>query len=228
VIPGVWFTMAALGVLTGLVLQALLVSRAGLGAGPMLALAGIAVLTGFAGAKAWFLVIHLHDHQKNGWCIQGFLTGFAVAVAAGLPLVHAPVGIFLDSSAPGLLAGMAVGRLGCFFAGCCYGRPTASRWGIWSSDQRVGRRRIPTQLIESGLALGVGIAALAVVLAVGPRHSAVFVAALAAYTLCRQGILRLRGKRRQSAIGGPLVVAAAALSLVADGVLLALRPPWLP
>ncbi len=228
VVPGVWIALAALGVIIGVVLQALLISRAGLEIGQVLALSVIAVLTGFVGAKVWFMVLHRRDHRFEGWCIQGFLTGFLLAVAAGLVVVHVPVGLFLDASAPGLFLGLAVGRLGCFFAGCCYGRPTASRWGVWSSDQRIGVRRIPTQLIESGLALAVGLAALVAVLTFGPLKGGVMVAGLAVYTLCRQGILRLRGERRQSTLGGPLVAAAAALVLAADGALLALRAPWLP
>ena len=40
------------------------------------------------------------------------------------------------------------GRLGCFFAGCCYGR--ASTWGIAMPN---GIMRIPVQLIEAGFCL---------------------------------------------------------------------------
>src|SRR5579884_3267225 len=70
---------------------------------------------------------------------------------------------------------MAVGRVGCFFAGCCGGPPTASRWGVWSSDQRVGACRIPTQLMELVLAGILGLGALAVVLNHGTADGAIFV-----------------------------------------------------
>jgi prolipoprotein diacylglyceryltransferase len=72
-------------------------------------------------------------------------------------VLHVPAGVFLDVTAPGLLFAMAVGRVGCFFAGCCGGPPTASCWGVWSSDQHVGARRIPTQLLESVLAFSLGL-----------------------------------------------------------------------
>lgn len=35
-----------------------------------------------------------------------------------------------DLWAPGVAAGQAVGRIGCFMAGCCYGKPTTLKWGV--------------------------------------------------------------------------------------------------
>jgi phosphatidylglycerol:prolipoprotein diacylglycerol transferase len=117
---------------------------------------------------------------------------------------------------------MAIGRVGCFFAGCCSGRPSAAFWAVWSTDQRVGVRRIPTQLMESLLALIVGAASLAAFLTHGPANGAIFVAAAAGYTLIRQGILLLRSEGRKSVVGPPLTAATAALLLVADLALVAL------
>src|SRR6516164_10979336 len=87
-----------------------------------------------------------------------------LAAAIMLVVLDLPAGVFLDATAPGLLVAMAVGRVGCFFAGCCGGPPTASSFGVWSSDQRVGARRIPTQLLELVLAGILGLGALVAVL----------------------------------------------------------------
>ncbi len=46
---------------------------------------------------------------------------------------------------PALAIGHAIGRIGCFLAGCCFGEPTNSFWGIYLHDHY----RHPTQLIES-------------------------------------------------------------------------------
>jgi phosphatidylglycerol:prolipoprotein diacylglycerol transferase len=221
-VPGAWAATAVAGTVLGLALQALLAARAGLPVVASSAVAVLAVLVGIAGAKAWFVVLHRRERLWNGWRIQGLLTGVVVVLAAGSLVVHLPIGVFLDTAAPGLLLGMAVGRVGCFFAGCCAGRPTRSRWGVWSSDQRVGVRRIPTQLLEAGLALTVSLAALAAVLVHGPAGGAVFVATAAGYTLCRQAILQLRAERRKSVLGPPVTAAVAAAVLVADWVVLAL------
>jgi phosphatidylglycerol:prolipoprotein diacylglycerol transferase len=135
-----------------------------------------------------------------------------VAVA----LIHVPIGLLLDTTAPGLFIGIAVGRLGCFFTGCCAGRPSSSRFAVWSSDRRVGARRLPTQPLESLAALCIGLAGLVVVLHYRLAvPGAVFVASMAAYTLCRQFILRLRTEQRRSPLGSAVIALAAALVLCA-------------
>jgi phosphatidylglycerol:prolipoprotein diacylglycerol transferase len=50
-----------------------------------------------------------------------------------------------DAFALALPAGEAVGRLGCFFNGCCYGRPAAVPWAVWQH----GAFRHPTQLYSA-------------------------------------------------------------------------------
>jgi redox-sensing transcriptional repressor len=41
------------------------------------------------------------------------------------------------------MLGLAVGRVGCFFTGCCASRSSASRWALWSSNRSVGLRTRP-------------------------------------------------------------------------------------
>ena len=48
--------------------------------------------------------------------------------------------------APAIALGVAIGRLGCFFRGCCYGKPTNLPWGVDFGDHIL---RYPTQLFES-------------------------------------------------------------------------------
>jgi phosphatidylglycerol---prolipoprotein diacylglyceryl transferase len=128
-----------------------------------------------------------------------------------------PIGPLLDVTAPSLLFGMTIGRLGCFFGGCCAGRPTASRWGLWSSDRRLGVRRVPTQLVEAALALVVGLVALLVVLRGAAKPAGgVFVGAIAAYTLGRQVLFPMRDLPRNTSHGRMLTIVVAALVVLAD------------
>lgn len=39
-----------------------------------------------------------------------------------------------DMWAPAMAVGQAIGRIGCFMAGCCYGKPTGARWGVVFTD----------------------------------------------------------------------------------------------
>jgi phosphatidylglycerol---prolipoprotein diacylglyceryl transferase len=117
---------------------------------------------------------------------------------------------------------MSIGRPGCFWAGCCTGRPTAARWGIWSSDRRLGCRRAPAQLLEALAALVSGLAVLIVVLIEGlARSGPAGVVGLAVYTLCRQAILGLRAEPRMWRYGRPVTAAVAAIALIVGIVLLA-------
>jgi len=220
IFPGIWGAMVTLGMIVALVLQALVISADRLALGLWWVVTLVAIAVGIAGAKVWYMVLKRREHLRNGWCIQGFITGAILATAIMLAALKVPPAAFLDTAAPGLLVAMTIGRMGCFFAGCCGGPPTASRWGVWSSDQRVGARRIPTQLIESALAGILGLATLVAVLVRGPAGGAYFVGALAAYTLVRQGILNLRAEPRKTRLGGPIAAVLAGLILVAAIVLL--------
>jgi len=228
-VPGIirfaYSGLVFLGVLAGLGLQAVLLSRAHLPAGPALVLSVSAVVAGVAGAKIYYVAVH-RGRRFDDWCIQKFVLNAAAVIAAALPLVPLgiPAGTFLAAAAPGLLIGMSIGRPGCFWAGCCVGRPTASRWGIWSSDRRIGARRIPAQPLEALLALAAGLAALLTVVQLGlGRSGAVAVAALAAYTLGRQFLLGLRAEPpRRWRLAGPVTAAAAAAALIASVTVLAL------
>src|SRR5579859_271762 len=62
-----------------------------------------------------------------------FSGGLVAAVIAGLLYVwrqHMPILKTMDVFAPALALGHAIGRLGCFAAGCCYGKPTQLPWGV--------------------------------------------------------------------------------------------------
>ena len=48
--------------------------------------------------------------------------------------------------APAIAVGVAIGRIGCFLRGCCYGKPTNLPWGVNFGD---GILRHPTQIYES-------------------------------------------------------------------------------
>jgi phosphatidylglycerol---prolipoprotein diacylglyceryl transferase len=224
-VPGViryaYACLVVLGVLAGLGIAGALLGTAHYPVLEPELLSVAAVAAGVIGGKAWYAAV---THGKwDGWCIQGFVGGAAVVVAVVAVVGPGlPKGAFLAAATPALLIGMGIGRHACFWAGCCCGRPTASRWGIWSSDRRLGCRRMPVQLLEAWTALAVGAASLGVVLALGlARSGPVAVVALAAYTLVRQAILGLRDEPRHWRYGRALTASLAGLALIAGVVLLA-------
>ena len=95
---------------------------------------------GLASGRAWF---------ENGKTIVFGLVGgyFGVELAKALLGVRVKTG---DSFAVPVAAALAIGRLGCFVAGCCHGTVTTLPWGVDFGD---GLRRHPTQLYESAFHL---------------------------------------------------------------------------
>lgn len=215
VIPGIYTALAVVGFVVALGLQAAILSRQGVPFDRPLAASLLALVAGLLGAKAWYTVLHPDESLiKGGWAVDGFLVVAPLVAAFTLFAWDQPIGAVLDATAPGIFFAVAIGRVGCFVTGCCAGRCTASRWGIWSSDRRVGARRIPTQPLESAAGLVLGVVSLLVVVNGGlPVAGGVFVAAFAIYAVVRQALLRVRSERRR--VYRTLPVTAAAAGLVA-------------
>ena len=200
VVPGSFTVLAILGIGASFVVQAPLLEQLGVSVGGGLLVSLLAIIGGIAGAKLWHVILQARPWRESirqGWSVDGFLVLAPIVAIAALLALDIPIGRFLDSAAPGMYVAVTIGRLGCFFTGCCAGRPTRSRFGIRSSDRRVVARRIPTQLLESLTGLVIAIASwLAVVNDVIGIDGAVFFAALAVYVIVRQGLLRLREETR--------------------------------
>lgn len=60
-----------------------------------------------------------------GGLIGAVLTGYLLARYYRLPWWKTA-----DAFAPGIALGQSIGRLGCFSAGCCWGKPTGLPWGV--------------------------------------------------------------------------------------------------
>ncbi len=225
VIPGSWTALVGLGVLVGFAVQATILGRQNVAVGQSLLVDVVALLTGLTGAKLWYVLQHpgrgWRESVSEGWAVDGFFVVASITATATLLAFDLPIGLFFDASAPALFFGVAIGRLGCFFTGCCAGRCTTSRWGVWSSDRRIGARRFPTQLLESGAALLIAVMSMMLVGGgMAGSGGGVFVGSVAAYTLVRQMLLGLRAERHKSALGASLTSAAAVVVLLADAVFL--------
>ena len=140
---------------------------------------GIAlVLAGIVGAKILYIILDwrtghaygqnlreifsLDTLQAGGVFSGGLLAAFIVSVWF-LRKRHMPALRTFDGFAPGLAMGHAIGRVGCFAAGCCYGKPTDHFWGVTFTNPLAAAITQtplnvplePTQLIESAAELGI-------------------------------------------------------------------------
>lgn len=67
--------------------------------------------------------------RSGGVYYGGFLGGF-LAVAILIHLYKLPFWKVADAFAPAVALGQALGRQGCFAAGCCWGKETGLPWGV--------------------------------------------------------------------------------------------------
>ena len=88
----------------------------------------------------------------------------AVLFTVEVKLRRLPWLAIADAAAPGCALAAGVGRVGCFAAGCCWGRPTTSRLGIsfgieahQVSGTPIGIPLVPTQVIEALACLAAGL-----------------------------------------------------------------------
>ncbi len=71
---------------------------------------------------------------RNAGVIHGGLIGGLVGLVALVRVFRLPLKLVLDAYSPLIALGQGIGRLGCFAAGCCFGRATDLPWSVVFSD----------------------------------------------------------------------------------------------
>ncbi|MCP4458144.1 MAG: prolipoprotein diacylglyceryl transferase [Cytophagales bacterium] len=128
------------------------------------------ILSAFIGGKLFFYFekpnyyfnppSNMLENFRTGFVFYGSLI-FAVPVAVWYFRKEKwPLWAMMDRLAIASLILHASGRLGCFFAGCCYGVPTDLPWGVTFTDELAQAKPLqttlhPTQLYESFFLLSV-------------------------------------------------------------------------
>jgi phosphatidylglycerol:prolipoprotein diacylglycerol transferase len=128
-------------------------------------LAWILLLSGLAGARILYILFNLGYYASNPWDIlkvwQGGLVwygGMAFAALVGAWWLHRreiSIPLAADLCAPGVALGHALGRTGCFMAGCCFGRTCDLPWAVtFRHPESLAPQGVPlhpSQLYEAGL-----------------------------------------------------------------------------
>jgi phosphatidylglycerol:prolipoprotein diacylglycerol transferase len=187
---------------------------------PLLATIGCVVTGGSSPAPSFGRVSSLG-------AMLGFAGSFAFGASRRGELARA-----LDLVTPGCLVLPAVGRIGCFAAGCDFGLPTHTSWGArYATDRPAFARQVsdglldasspsallvhPTQLYESTIAFAAAALA-AYVLSLPPRTAgrsgAAFTAGTATYLVGRFVVEALRGDRGPGALSVAAWLCLAGLS----------------
>ncbi len=162
-------TLVALGFLVGLFVTLRLAKRAGLESEPVMNLAIYSALAGLLGGKLAMLLfdyriylahpgeIFTRETLQAAGVYQGGLVLAILTAALYIRKQKLPWLTTFDVFAPGIAAGHAIGRLGCFAAGCCWGTETHLPWAVTFTNPQaqdltgvpLGKPLHPTQLYES-------------------------------------------------------------------------------
>ncbi len=208
------------------------------------------LVAGVAGSRLLFILLHLDDFSRlctrGGDCLAPlkiwdgglvFYGGLIAAAAVTFRFVRRRgwrFGVVGDLFAPGLALGHAVGRLGCFAAGCCFGKTCAAGGppcvsfpaGSVAHEHLAALGQIapgatrtpplhPTQLYESA-----GLLLIFLLLLLWRRrqrfHGQLFLLYLLAYGLLRAALDLFRGDGPR----GPSQAVGLALALIAGTWLL--------
>ncbi len=119
-----------------------------------------ALVLGAFFARLFYALFFAADENKLAFFLDFFRAGLASS-GAWFGVLCACVGFylyrkkrfwqFLDAASVGALLGQAIGRVGCFLAGCCYGRKVSE--GLWWAVYYKDAVRHPAQLYDMANAL---------------------------------------------------------------------------
>lgn len=238
--------LIALGFLVGVTLSARLARRSGMDAERVTSLGILLLLSAVVGAKVFMIVdswsyyaadpgrLFTMSALRSGGVFYGGLLA-ALAVAYYYTRRHSmPWLATADVMAPGLAFGHAIGRMGCFAAGCCWGRQTEVAWAVtFTNPMAHGFTGVPlnvplhpTQLYE---ATGTALIGAFLLWLHGRAHGAgtVLGAYLALYSSFRFGVELLRDEGARTLLVGEFIstTQCVAIGLACLGVWLVLRTP---
>lgn len=119
---------------------------AGLGKHFALDIAFILIIVSLASARLTYVVLHWSEFADypldiispvqhtgtigiSGLVLLGGVIGGVIATYIYVRVKRLSLPLVLDVLVPSLAIGIAIGRIGCFLNGCCFGNPTGLPWG---------------------------------------------------------------------------------------------------
>jgi phosphatidylglycerol---prolipoprotein diacylglyceryl transferase len=126
------------------------------------------IFLGMIGSKIYYILHNWYAFTMNpyrtffnfsgsGW-YGGFIFG-GIGILIFLKINKLPILKFLDIMIPFVLVGQVIGRLGCFFGGCCHGTPSTLPWAVLFPNSLYPPhvKVHPTQLYEMIIYLAISI-----------------------------------------------------------------------
>ena len=152
--------MIAVGALLAVFVSEFRANRRGLNGDLVFKVALWGLFAGLVGAKLTYIASNfplLFTDPKYVLGTYGFTVygGVVLGILVGAVLLRrekADIPVYMDLIIPQIALVQGFGRIGCFLAGCCYGKPTTHVFGVTFPPEAIapsGISLIPTQLLSS-------------------------------------------------------------------------------
>ncbi|MEE9610610.1 MAG: prolipoprotein diacylglyceryl transferase, partial [Desulfatiglandales bacterium] len=132
--------LVAIGFTVGILVTVKIGKAQGIKSQQVMDMGLIMILWAIIGSRLAYVLMNFSFYRNNplnvfkvwegGLVFSGGLLAVAVAMGWYLKRRHLSFWTIGDLWAPGIAIGQGIGRLGCFMAGCCYGKPTILKWGV--------------------------------------------------------------------------------------------------
>jgi phosphatidylglycerol:prolipoprotein diacylglycerol transferase len=209
--------MIALGIITGLFLARRQARQEEIDPDKIIDISFYLLIAALIGARLMFVLMNFKEYIADPLAIlkiwEGglvFYGGLVPAVVVGIWYIKRlglPLWQVADILAPSLAIGHAMGRIGCFFAGCCYGGVCDLPWAVTFTDPRSlapqGVPLHPSQLYSS-LSLFALFAFLILLRKKKTFHGELFWTYILCYAIGRFLLEFLRDDLRGGFLGGVL------------------------
>jgi phosphatidylglycerol:prolipoprotein diacylglycerol transferase len=210
--------LLAIGFALGMALAANRGKKRGVDPDLILDLGFYAILSGIIGGRLFFVIqypdyyfshpVRILKILEGGLVFYGGLIVAFLVSAFYLRMRRAPLLAVGDIMAPSIALGQAIGRLGCFAAGCCYGKPTSLFWGVTFTDPAclADPKNVPLHPTQLYLSVA-DLAIMGTLIQIDRRRKfagQTFVSYFILYAVVRFLIEFLRGDDRGSFFGLPL------------------------
>lgn len=149
--------LLAIAFITGLFVMSRLAKRDGLPQERVYDLGLWVLASSLIGSKLLMIItewdVYYRDHPgqifsldffRSGGVFYGGFIGALIASVIAMRIYKLPWWRTADAFAPGIAIGQAIGRLGCYSAGCCWGEPTTSALGAQFKERGHEITGVPT------------------------------------------------------------------------------------
>lgn len=121
----------------------------------------VALVVGYLCSKLTYTIINFNDFLKDpihflfnssGWVVYGGILGGILGAYIYCRMKKVNFMDYFNLIIPTVALAQAFGRIGCFFAGCCYGKETHSHFGVVFPEHSLapaGIPLVPTQILSS-------------------------------------------------------------------------------